>query len=75
MRIRWKEAGLKLASAMEQNKPIKEFQENVAKSLEAANKDAKTAQAAVQKTMADVDKFKKADKDLVCATCICLLLT
>jgi hypothetical protein len=59
---------------MEQNKPIKEFQENVAKSLEAGNKDAKTAQAAVQKTLADVDKLKKTDRDLVCTSCVRLLL-
>jgi hypothetical protein len=75
LRIRWKDAGLKLASAMEQNKPIKEFQADIAKSLEAANKDAKAGQTAVQKIMADVDKLKKADRDLVCASHVRLSLT
>jgi hypothetical protein len=54
---------------MEQNKPIKEFQAEVVKSLEAANKDAKAAQTAVQKTMVDVERLKTTDKELVSVLC------
>jgi len=65
LRIRWKESGVRLAAAMEENKPIKDFQAKVAKLLEDANKQAKSAQAAVQNITSEMDKLKQQDKALV----------
>ena len=65
LRIRWREAGLRLSTAMEEIKPITEFQANVSKALEDANKEAKDAQTAAAKIATEVDKLKKQDRDLV----------
>jgi len=65
IRIRWKESGLKLSSAQEENKPITEFQAKISETLNAANKEVKAAQAAVQRITSDVDKLNKQDRDMV----------
>ncbi|KIM26760.1 hypothetical protein M408DRAFT_330371 [Serendipita vermifera MAFF 305830] len=64
LRMRWKDSGLRLTTAMEEHRPISEYRAKVVKELEAANKEVKAAQNASTKITNDVEKLKNQDKDL-----------
>ncbi|CAG8624110.1 11141_t:CDS:10 [Acaulospora colombiana] len=64
LRHRWKEAGVRLATAMEEHKPAIDFKKQMEKDLSAAESLVKDTIAMVNNTRKDVDKLKTKDKAL-----------
>ncbi|CCA70235.1 hypothetical protein PIIN_04174 [Serendipita indica DSM 11827] len=64
IRLAWKEAGIRLATAQAELKPAIDFKNRLEKDLEAANKSIKAAQTEVQKCKEPVERLKRKEERL-----------
>ena len=65
IRLAWKEAGIRLATAQAELKPAIDFKSRLEKDLEAANRSVKSAQTEVQRCKDPIDRLKRKEERFV----------